>query len=378
MKGYVRKRGNKYSFTVDIGKDPRTGKRKQKTVSGFKTKKEAQAALAELVTSVEKGTYIELEKKSFEDFAISYFEKTYKNKVKPSTYDRQYSVLMNRIIPWFGKVDLNDINHFLIQNFMTEKLKEGYADSYVQKMYEIVRMLMNVALKWDLISKDVISKVETPSFEEKEMKVWSSQQVNEYLRFTKHSRYHPIFFLAAYTGMRKGEILALTWDDIDFEQKTININKTLYKTKDEYVINKPKTKNSKRIIYIDDDIIRVLKKQRVKQNIEKMKCRDVYTDNNLVFAQENGNFIYPSAANVLFRRYVKQLGLPEIRFHDLRHTHATLLLQMGVNPKLVANRLGHASVRVTLDTYSHVMPDMQQDLTMQFSKFMKGGQNVVK
>lgn len=376
MKGYVRKRGNKYSFTVDIGKDPRTGKRKQKTRSGFKTKKEAQAALAELINSVEKGSYVEIEKKLFNEFALNYFEKVYKNKVKSSTYDRQLSLLNKQLIPWFENVDLTKIDHFLIQDFLAEKMNE-FSPAYVRKMFELIRMLMKVAFKWDLISQDVIEKVELPKFKNKEMSVWTSKQVNDYLKFTKHSRYHPIFYLAAYTGLRKGEILALTWDDIDFDKKQIRVNKTLYRIKDEYVINEPKTKNSIRTIYIDDDIIRLIKKQRVKQNLEKMKCRTVYTDHNLVFAQENGDYVFPSAVNVLFRRFIKQSGLPEIRFHDLRHTHATILLQMGVNPKMVADRLGHSSVQITLDVYSHVLPSMQQDLSEQFARFMKSGQNVV-
>lgn len=138
----------------------------------------------------------------------------------------------------------------------------------------------------------------------------------------------------------------------------------------------PKSPSSVRTIYMDDDLIRVLKKQKVKQNIEKMKFGTVYKEHNMVFAQETGEFINPTAVNQLFSRFIRQSKLPQIRFHDLRHTHATILLQMGVNPKLVADRLGHSSVKITLDTYSHVLPEMQQNLIVQFSKAMKSGQIV--
>lgn len=377
MKGYIRKRGNSWSFTVDIGKDPRTGKRKQKTRSGFKTKKEAQAALAELISNVDKGTYVEPHKRLFKEFSLEYLQTIYKNKVKESTYERTYSLLVNQIIPWFQNVELEKIDQFLVHQFYVDKKNEGLSSSYIQRMHEIIRMLLRVAYKWELIKKDIASLIEAPRLEKKEMETWSIEEVNEFLKFTKHSRYHPVFFLAAYTGMRKGEILALHWDDIDFEEKTIRINKTLYEVKGRFLLTEPKTKYSIRTIYIDDDIARVLKKQKVKQNLEKLKYGGVYQDKNLVFAQEDGSFVHPSAVNALFLRFIRQMGIKRIRFHDLRHTHATILLQMGVNPKIVAERLGHSSVQITLDTYSHVLPSMKKDLAEQFSKAMKRGQNVV-
>lgn len=377
MKGYVRKRGNKWSFTVDVGRDPRTGKRKQKTQSGYGTKKEAQAALAGLVTNVDKGTYIEPNKKKFKDFTLEYLSKVYKNKVKATSFETAENIILTQILPWFGDVDLNNIDHFLVHEFYDTKIKEGYSSSYIQRMHEMVRMLLRVAFKWELTQKDIASLLEPPRMTKKEMKVWTVGQVNEYLRFTKHSRYHPVFFLAAYTGMRKGEILGLTWDDIDFEGKMIKVNKTLYRIKGEYLLSEPKTHNSIRTIYIDDDIIKVLRWQKNRINRERLMYGSVYKEHPMVFAQETGEYVYPTAVNGLFRRFIKQSGLPPIRFHDLRHTHATILLQMGVNPKIVAERLGHSSVQITLDTYSHVLPSMKKDLAEDFSKAMKSGLNVV-
>lgn len=374
MKGYIRKRGNAWSFTVDVGKDARTGKRKQKTQSGFKTKKEAQAALAELVNDVEKGNFVEPTKKKFKEFALEYMENTYKNRVKPSTYETTLNLVVTHIIPFFGNADINDIDQFLVHQFYNEKIKEGYSSPYIQGMHETIRLLLRVAKKWEILHKDIASMLEPPKLKRKEMKVWTIQQVNDFLKFTKHSRYHPIFFLAAYTGMRKGEILGLSWDDINFEEKTINVNKTLYRTKGLFLLQEPKTKNSIRTIYMDDDIIRVLKKQKVKQNLERLKYGGAYKEHNMVFSQETGEFANPNATNALFTRFLRQMGLPQIRFHDLRHTHATILLQMGVNPKIVAERLGHSSVQITLDTYSHVTAPMKQDLSEQFSKAMKFGQ----
>jgi integrase len=376
MKGYIRKRGNKWSYTVDVGKDPRTGKRKQKSQSGFKTKKEAHAALAELVNDVEKGSYIEPVKKKFKEFAINYIETTYRNRVKKSSYETAHNVVVIHIIPFFGDMDINDIDQFLVHEFYQAKMKEGYSSSYIQRMHEMMRLILRVAKKWEVLHKDIASMLEPPRLIKKEMKVWTIDQVNTFLKFTKHSRYHPIYFLAAYTGMRKGEILGLSWTDIDFEEKTISINKTLYKVPSEYLLQEPKTKNSFRTIYIDDDIIRVLKRQKVKQNLERLRYGGVYKEHNMVFAQETGEYVHPQGVNGLFTRFIGQANLPRIRFHDLRHTHATILLLMGVNPKIVAERLGHSSVQITLDTYSHVLPSMKQDLAEQFSQAMKSEPNV--
>lgn len=377
VKGYIRKRGKVYSFTVDIGKDPITGKRKQKTRSGFKTKKEAQAALAELVNKVEKGESVDFRKKLFKEFAIDYFEKTYINKVKPTSYDRVYQVLKKQIIPYFKDISITEMDQFVIHDFYNAKLKEGYSTSYIMGMHEVIRLLLRVAKKWDLIQKDIASMIEPPKNKRKEMNVWSIEQVNTFMDFCSHSRYFPVFFLAAYTGMRKGEILALTWNDIDFDNRVININKTLYKLSERYSVDTPKSASAIREIYFDDEIENVLKKHRLSQKEEKLRNSRVYEDKNLVFAKEDGTYVPPSSANVLLANFIRQSGLPKIRFHDLRHTHATILLQMGVNPKVVSERLGHSSVQITLDVYSHVTKEIKQDISKDFSNMMKSGQNVV-
>jgi integrase len=378
MKGYIRKRGKVYSFTVDIGKDPLTGKRKQKTRSGFKTKKEAQAALAALINKVEKGESVDFRKSLFREFAIDYFEKNYVNKIKATSFDRLSSILYKQILPYFKDIPITEIDQFVIHDFYNNKLKEGYSTNYIMRMHEIIRMLLRVAKKWDLIKRDIASMIEPPKNKRKEMQVWSIDQVNEFLDFCSHSRYHPIFFLAAYTGMRKGEILALTWEDIDFDQNVIDVNKTLYKLSKGYSVDVPKSSASIRNIYFDEEIERVLKKQRLKQKEEKLKNSRIYDDKNLVFAQEDGRYVPPSSANVLLNNFIRQSGLPKIRFHDLRHTHATILLQMGVNPKVVSDRLGHSSVQITLDVYSHVTKEIKQDISKDFSNMMKSGQTVVR
>lgn len=375
MKGYVRKRGKVYAYTVDIGKDPITGKRKQKSKSGFKTKKEAQSALAELIASVEKGTYVEKRKTKFREFAEEFLYKIYKNKVKPSTFERTETVMKFHVFPFVKEMDIQDINAFLVHDFLEEKRKEDYSSSYIHRINETIKMVLRAAFKQGVIEKDIAASIDNPRIERKEMNVWTIQQVKDFLRQAKHSRYYVVFFLAAYTGMRKGEILGLQWDDVDFDKRTIRVNKTLYKVKNEFVLAEPKTTSSIRHIYMDDDILRALRKHKVQQNLEKMRYGGVYQDHNLVFPKEDGTFLTPSAVNCTFLKYLKRFNLPRIRFHDLRHTHATILLEMGVHPKVVSDRLGHKSIKTTLDIYSHVSTSLQKDLSEQFSKVMKHGES---
>ena len=290
-------------------------------------------------------------------------------------YSRVLSVVNNQIIPWFGNARLQDITHFLVHEMYEDKINEGLSSAYVRNIHTTLCMLLKVAKKWELIQKDVASMIEPPRLKKKEMKVWDIEQINAFLKHTKHSRYHLAFVLACYTGMRKGEILALTWDDIDFDEKIINVNKTLYKAGERITVNEPKTPFSVRRIYFDSDIESALKRHKVKQNLESLKTG--ITDRSYLFLQEDGSLVEPTAINVMFTRYLNQLNLPRIRFHDLRHSHATILLEMGVNPKLVADRLGHSSVKITLDVYSHIKPSMQKDLTEQFSAAMKT-RNVTK
>lgn len=376
MKGYVRKRGKVYAYTVDIGKDPLTGKRKQKSKSGFKTKKEAQAALAELIASVEKGTYAEKRKVKFKEFAEEFLYKIYKNKVKASTFERTENIMNFHVFPFVQDIDIKDINAFLVHDFLEEKRKEDYSSSYIHRINETIKIVLRAAYKQGVIEQNIAASIDNPRITRKEMSVWTIQQVNEFLKQVKHSRYYIVFFLAAYTGMRKGEILGLRWSDVDFDKRTLRVNKTLYKIKTGFILADPKTAASNRTIYLDDDILRALRKHKVQQNLEKMKSGNVYQDHDLVFPKEDGTYLTPSSVNATFSKYVKRFNLPSIRFHDLRHTHATILLEMGVHPKVVSDRLGHNSIKTTLDIYSHVSTSLQKDLSEQFSKVMKFGKNV--
>ncbi|HWO95157.1 MAG TPA: Arm DNA-binding domain-containing protein [Bacillus sp. (in: firmicutes)] len=180
MKGYFRKRNDKWSFTVDLGKDPLTRKRRQKTKSGFKTKKEAQNACAELITLLEKGTYVENSKQSFGEFILSYLENHYKQTVRSTTFDRQYTLAKLHVIPSLGHLSFNQLSVSQIQELYRSKLEEGLSITYVKKIHAFIRFTLNKAYEWELIAKDLSSQITLPRIEKKKSRCGPLNKVNNF------------------------------------------------------------------------------------------------------------------------------------------------------------------------------------------------------
>lgn len=229
-------------------------------------------------------------------------------------------------------------------------------------MYAVLSKTLRAAERWGLIEKNTAALVSPPRPQKREMRVWTLGEVRQFLQASEKRKFYIAYVLAVFTGMRRGEILGLRWSDIDLEKGVIHVQRTLYKTKGKLVFQEPKTRGSKRSIVISPIVISALKKHRVRQQEMRLKLGQAYVDHDLVVCSWNGNPVDPSDLNEDFKMAIKKAGVPQIRFHDLRHTHATILLQLGEHPKVVSERLGHSSVTITLDTYSHVLPDMQRAL----------------
>jgi integrase len=384
MQGYFRKRGCKceegkkctcgatWSFTLDIGRDPATGKRKQKTASGFKTKKEAEKACAEIIAQVENGVYREQTKERFGDFLLEYMEVTVKHAVRPSTYYSQMSLVNQHIIPGLGNWKLKELTNLHIQKFYSSKVEEGLSSSYVKNMHNIVSKSLKAAYEWGMIQKNIASLIKAPRPLKCDMQTWTLEQSNQFLEGAKVSKLFIVFAIAIYTGMRKGEILGLRWSDVDLEDAKLTVRQTLTYTDGQFIYNEPKTKESTRVISISDYLVQAFRKHQLKQKEIKLALGEGYQDHGLVVATKYGTPIGPRDVNKDFDRYIERSGLPKIRFHDLRHTHATILLmELGENVNVVSERLGHEGIQITLETYAHVLPNMQKNLAQNFDAAMK-------
>ena len=206
-----------------------------------------------------------------------------------------------------------------------------------------------------------------------EMSTWTRPQLNAFLSHVRGDRFYAAYLLAARTGMRRGEVLGLRLQDFDPEHGRIQIRQTLLSTDYKLAFGEPKTERGKRSLKLDRDTVAALQAHLDRQADEMAAVGDAYQDHGLVFANEDGTPKHPVLLSQEFERHVRDAALPEIRFHDMRHTYATLALQAGINVKIVSSRLGHANVAFTLNVYSHAIPEMDEEAAETFAAFMGGG-----
>lgn len=244
---------------------------------------------------------------------------------------------------------------FLIKLYFTPTFP-----SLIKKTFEIIRNSLEHAVDFEMIPKNPAKKVKLPKSNIKEMNIWDENEVNCFLEVAKKDQIYIVFILGLTTGMRQGEILGLRWKDVDLEKGLINIKQTLSHDGKTF-LSGAKTKSSLRTINLPLATINHLKRRKRIISKEKLSFGPEYQDFDLIACTQHGKPLNPANVRRSFNRLINLADVPIIRFHDLRHTHATLLLSKGVNVKVVSKRLGHSDIKVTLDTYSHVLPTMQEE-----------------
>jgi integrase len=246
-----------------------------------------------------------------------------------------------------------------VQGFYRGRLNSGLSPATVKKIHVVLHKVLSQAVKWSLVPRNVTEAATAPRPSPKEMRPLRAEEVRKLLEAAKSDRLDALWVLAVHTGMRQGELLALKWTDVDLEAGKIGVRRTLTRESGHYTLGEPKTKRSRRTIKLTGAATQALRAHLGRQMEDIDRLGDLYRDQGLVFASDSGAPLNPSnVRNRNLRRLTRQAGLPQIRFHDLRHTCATLLLSKNVHPKIVQEMLGHATVAITLDTYSHVLPGM--------------------
>lgn len=367
MAGSVKKDGKSWYYVLELGII--NGKRKQKKKRGFATKKEAQNALVEAEHSIIKNGYKENSKLLYKEFLIEWLHNK-KTVIRDSTYSTYSWLINNYIIPEFGDYDISKISPIQIQSYYSKLLNNDILSTEnISKIHSLINSSLDRAFRWDLINKNVSEMVERPRIQKKEMKVWSLDEVKAFLEISKNSRYHIAFILALTTGMRRGEILGLRWRDINFNTNVLSVVQTL-SVDGKKILSTTKSKTSNRTISLPIETVNLLKQHNELIQKEKEFAGELYTDNDLVVTTNIGTPCIPRNLNRIFYSLLSQINITRIRFHDLRHTHATILLQQGIHPKIVAERLGHSNIKITLDTYSHVLPSMQTETAKQLNNIL--------
>jgi integrase len=339
---------------------PENGKRKY--VYG-KTSDEALSKLRALQEEDRKGTLRIGPRQKLGDYLVQWLESTQKPPMsRPGTYVSYRSIMKKHLISGLGHIYLQKLTPQDIQNLYAQKIRSGLKPRTVEKIHAVLHKALSNAVRWNLVSTNVASLVSVPRPERYEGPVLTSSQARQLIETVKGNRMETILTLAITTGMRRGEILALRWIDIDFKNKVLYVRRTVNRLGGfGLVVNDPKTKTSRRKISLADFTIKALQEQRTRLEQVRLQAGDKWHEQGLVFPCANGGFIEPDYLYRQFQRMLNKIGFPRMRFHDLRHSAATILLVMGVPMKVVQELLGHSTMAMTADTYSHLLPSMQED-----------------
>ncbi|QNK88689.1 tyrosine-type recombinase/integrase [Sporosarcina sp. resist] len=400
MKGHFYKRGctckkkkctcgSKWAFTVDIGIDPITGKRRQKVRSGFMTKEEAESAAAALIHELNQGIYVEETDLTFCEFANQWLPIYSEAKdVKPGTIRVRIHEI-NKLLPYFSQLKLKDITRKRYQDALNDLKYSGYSDSTREGINRTGRMIFRKALELELIKKDPtefaylkknkktieqLEEEEIPKYLEKEeLALFLSTAKNQGLELD-----YLMFLILSYTGIRVGELVALKWKDIDFENQTINISKTYYNPNNntvQFQLVTPKTKKSRRKIIVDEDVIKALRIHKDTQAKIIQQVGDSYNNQDFIFAKTERHPGYPIVIKMVQLRMARLLAIAKLNKdltpHSLRHTHTSLLAEAGVALEQIMDRLGHSDDQITKNVYLHVTKEMKKEASQKFSELMR-------
>jgi len=379
--GHVRRRGASWSVVVDIGRDSTTGRRRQKWHSGFRTRKEAERARTEILGRIDRGEYVAPSTTTLGAY-LEEWQSSIKTRVRASTYESYARNIRLHVLPRLGETPLQRLGAAQLNGLYAHLLTEGRANGEgglaprtVRYVHVILHKALRDAVRWSLLTRNPADFADPPtpkSARSAEMRTWSAAELRAFIQHTAAHRLHAAFVLAATTGMRRGEIAGLKWADLDEAASRLAVRRSLVTAGYEVVWSDPKTERSRRNIALDPATLGAVRAHRARQAKEKLALGPAYEDQDLVFAREDGRPMHPERLSKLFTGSVRDAKLPRIRFHDLKHTHATLALQAGVHPKIVSERLGHGDVGITLNTYSHAIPALEEEAAVRVAALVFG------
>ena len=333
---------------------------KRKTVYG-RTRAEANEKLTRAMADRDTGLVFEGEDQTLSAYLDRWSKGSVKGSVKPSTYESYERMIRNHIKPALGHRKLKNLSPDHVQYFYQAKLDTGLAPGSVRLMHGILHKALEQAVKWGAIPRNVCKAVTPPKPSPQEIRPLDAEQAKQLLEASCGDRLEALYVLAVTAGLRIGELLGLKWEDIDtgaVGRAVLCVRRTRSQARTGPTFTTPKNGKG-RNINLTARAVEVLKRHRARQLEERLKMGSLWHDHGLVFCTTAGKPLdFRNVATASFKPLLKKAGLPDIRFHDLRHTCATLLLSRGHHPKLVQELLGHASVALTLDRYSHVLPGM--------------------
>ena len=377
MKGSLRQRSKgSWEICIDIGRDPATGKRRRHFEGIKGSKKDAERRLHELLHSLEQGSYIKPNRLTVAQFLEEWLRDYVRTNTAPRTAERYQEIVRIHLIPALGSLPVLVLQPHHIQNYYGSALESGRRDGKgglsaqtVHHHHRVLYEALKYGVKHGILVRNVAEAVDAPRPEHKEVAILGANRVRLILDAVKETPYYSLFFTKAYTGLRRSELLGLRWGDVDLGKSTLSVTQTLHQLRGgKYIFREPKTKRSRRQIALSPSLAILLWEHRLKQEHARRLLGKPLEPTDLVFSHPDGRPIRPDSVTRAFQVIAQSLGLKGARLHDLRHAHATVLLEQGVHPKVVQERLGHSSVATTLDIYSHVVPGLQEAAARRFEE----------
>jgi integrase len=376
MKGYIAKKGHQYYAVIYEGLDPVTGKEQRRWHPAGPDKAAAEALASRLAAELE-GRDDKTRSLTFGAYLTDQWLPGKANTLAESTWHGYRRKIERHILPTLGGIPIRRLNVADLEGLYDAKLRptepnvKALAPKTVLEIHLIIRGALKDAVKRGMLTHNVGAVAHAPrlrSIPKHEAQAWTAAQLQAFLHAAGGHRLFPALWVAANTGVRRSELLGLRWGDIDLDKATMSINRALVAIGYELTESRGKTANSRRSIDLDATTVDVLTAWRTWQSTERLAAHLKPTDR--VFTGTDGQDVHPHAISQAFERIARRAGVPVVRFHDLRHTHATLLIKEGVPVKVVSERLGHATTAFTMETYQHVLPGMQADAARTFARLI--------
>ncbi len=365
MRGSVRKRGYTWTWYL-FEPDPGTGKRRQRSKGGFRTKRECQDSLNEALARLREGTFVPPSQRTLGSFLLDeWLPAVRPPKVRPSTWLSYRMNAETHIIPALGHVPLQRLTPAQLTAFYRALLDDGRRDGSgglapktVRNIHGELHTALRDAVRWGQVARNVAASADLPKGMAPEMHVWTPEQLRTFLDHARADRLYAAWLLYATTGMRRGEVAGLRWSDMDLDAARVSPRRPRVVVNYEVHVSEPKTAKGRRSLALDPATVAALRLHHARQAEERLAIGPRWQDSGLVFTWPDGRPLHPERFSKWFEQLALAAGLPRIRLHDVRHSYATAALAAGIPAKVVSERLGHATIAITMDTYSHVLPGL--------------------
>jgi len=365
VSGNVSRRANgDWEYRFDIEPDPLTGRRRRRTKSGFARKRDASQAMNQAIVAHQQGRFVRTNRRTVEDF-LNEWHLAVKSALRPSTWANYRDYIDAYVLPVVGDTALQDLTALrlnLLYGHLLErgrvKTKGGLAPKTVQNVHRMLHRAMRDAVKWGQLPRNYAEDAEPPRAPRPRPQIWTPEQLGEFVHHVKDDRFYALWLLIVTTGLRRGELAGLTHNDLDLESRTVSPSTPRVVVAGHAQESEAKTRSGVRRLALDPDTCRALTDYLILWQEEGYLLGQ---ERRLLFIWPDGRPLHPDTITALFHRHCAAAGLPRIRLHDVRHSYATAALKAGIPAKVISERLGHSTAAFTLQTYTHVIPGMDQD-----------------